>query len=400
MMNSQYRGVTFIVGLLILGGLGIWGYGYFIGGQERGMPGEEIVLETDTENTNTPLEEVPLVVEEVASNLRVPWGGVFTSETRILFTERAGAVRSIEEGKLNPVPLYEFQEVSETGEEGLMGIALDPLYEENRLVYMSLAYEEKGSLFVKVVRLRDTGTALAEVTVLIDRIPAAKYHAGSRVAFGPDGKLYITTGDATDKNIAQDRENLGGKVLRVNPDGSVPNDNPFPGSLVYSFGHRNSQGLAWHPDTKELYATEHGPSIFDGPAGGDEINRIQKGLNYGWPLVSHLEKKEGLEDPLLVFTPAVAPGGAAFYTSNSIPQFQDKLFFAALKGEGLYMLEIDQDNPDTITRYKKLREVNFGRIRDVFEGPDGALYFFTSNTDGRGTPREGDDKLYRLKKAN
>jgi glucose/arabinose dehydrogenase len=169
------------------------------------------------------------------------------------------------------------------------------------------------------------------------------------------------------------------------------------GSYVYSYGHRNSQGLAWNQENGELYATEHGPSIFDGPAGGDEINHILPGENYGWPLVSHKEKKEGTEKPMLLFTPAVAPGGATFYNGTKIPQFTGQLFFAGLKGEGVYAVDIDENDPNDVKSYEKLSEVDFGRIRDIVEGPDESLYFLTSNRDGRGKPSQGDDKIYRIR---
>ncbi len=275
-----------------------------------------------------------------------------------------------------------------------MSLALHPLYASNKYVYAAYASTKDGPLQVKVVRFRDEGDSISGITIIVDHIPAAQYHAGSRLKFGPDGKLYITTGDATDRAIAQDLDSLGGKILRVNDDGSIPSDNPFPNSPVWSYGHRNPQGIHW--DSKgNMYETEHGPSTFDGPPGGDEVNRIRKGENYGWPLVSHENTGEGTVAPLLVFTPAEAPASALVYSGKLFPQFKDNLFFGALVGEGLMRVVFGND-PDEIARYEKLADVDLGRIRDVTEGPDGAIYFSTSNRDGRGSPAASDDRIFRI----
>lgn len=344
-----------------------------------------------------PQKEVPYVVEEVVRGLEVPWGIAFTSSERLLVTERPGRLRVIEKGKLDPVPLRVFPEVASRGEAGLMSIALHPDYAQNKELYLVLTYEKNGKLVNKIVRFRDEGDTLTHETVILDDIPGAEFHAGSRIAFGPDGRLYATTGDATDKTSPQNVGSLGGKVLRVNPDGSIPPNNPFPKSPVWSFGHRNAQGLAWHPQTRELYITEHGPSIFDGPAGGDEVNHIVRGSNYGWPVVSHEEKRSGMVAPILLFTPAEAPASAMFYTSDVLPQFKNDLFFGALAGKGLVRVRIDNKDPDKVVAYEKLSAVRFGRIRDVTEGPDGFIYFSTSNRDGRGDPASADDRIFRIR---
>jgi glucose/arabinose dehydrogenase len=275
-----------------------------------------------------------------------------------------------------------------------MGLALDPDYAQNHFVYVSLATGSGNE--VKIVRLTDVGNRLESPKTILEHIPAAEFHAGSRLKFGPDHKLYVTTGDATKKDLPQDPKSLAGKILRLNPDGSTPVDNPEEGSLVYSLGHRNPQGLAWDPQNGELYATEHGPSGFDGAPGGDEVNHIIPGANYGWPLVSHKEKRSGTEEPLLLFTPAIAPSGATFYEGDLFPGLQGKLLFTGLKGEGLYVATVDAKDPDDIDDHAKLSGIDFGRLRDVVEGPDGALYILTSNRDGRGTPRAGDDQVIRL----
>lgn len=398
-MKNKY--ITFSVLVLCVTVLGMFAWKYLGFDQKGNVPGEKVILDElnkarqGVKEQTEEAEKKDWLAETVVEDLEVPWSMVFTGENRMLVTERPGRVRAVVDGKLAEKPLYTFSEVASKGEEGLMGLALDPHYSDNKYVYTSLAY---GSpLQVKVVRLRDDGETLSEPTTIIDKIPAAQYHAGSRIKFGPDQALYITTGDATDKNQAQDMNSLAGKTLRLNADGSIPEDNPIEGSPVFSYGHRNAQGLAWDPYSGEMYQTEHGPSVFDGPAGGDEINHVMPGANYGWPKVSHEKKLEGGEEPILLFTPAIAPGGATFYTSDKIPQFTGKFFWTALKGEGIYVGTIDAEDPGDFDDFELLDSINFGRIRDIIEGPDGALYFLTSNRDGRGTPKEGDDKIVRIR---
>jgi aldose sugar dehydrogenase len=335
-------------------------------------------------------------VEVIAEGLAVPWSVVFTKPDRILVTERAGSIRVVEQGKLRPDPLITFSDVDSTGEEGLMGLVPDPNYSQNNYLYACMAYPKNGDLVNRVVRLIDHQDSISNDTTVIDDIPSARFHAGCELAFGPDGKLYITTGDATDKNIAQDRSSLGGKILRLNADGTIPADNPFPNSAVWSYGHRNPQGISWHPETKELFSAEHGPSAFDGPAGGDEINLITKGSNYGWPTVSHEKSAPGMIDPLLVFTPAIAPSSAHFYAGDAIPNLKSDLLVAMLKGEGILRIVLAPPDFTTIASYQKLPTIDVGRIREITTGPDGAIYFATSNRDGRGEAQPGDDKIYRL----
>ncbi len=336
-------------------------------------------------------------IEIVADNLYVPWSIAFTDPGRMLFTERNGSLRIIKNGILVKEPLKVFEEVSSKGEEGLMGLALDPEYNNNKLIYLSYAYIKNDELTVKVVRFNDNETELSDEKIIIDGLPAERYHAGCRLKFGPDGKLYITTGDAGKRELAQIKNSLYGKILRLNSDGTVPSDNPFPGNPVWSYGHRNSQGIDWYPGTDIMYSTEHGPSGFDGPGGGDEVNIIVKGGNYGWPEVSHKESAEGMISPVLEFTPAIAPAAGMFYRSDSIKQFKNNFFFGCLRGSGIMRVIVDEKDPRKIISSEKLKDVNFGRIREVTEGPDGAIYFSTSNRDGRGNVRDGDDKIYRIK---
>src|SRR5882762_2614037 len=249
-----------------------------------------------------------LKVETVVSGLQVPWSIVWAPDGRMIFTERVGRVRVFENGKLQTQPLFTVPDVEPSGESGLMSIALHPQFATNHFLYLSYVYKT-DSQYVRVVRYRETQNGFTERTVIIENIPSAQYHAGCRLRFGPDNKLYITTGDATQRDLAQRLDSLAGKILRVNDDGSVPSDNPFVGRQnarpeIWSYGHRNSQGIDWQPVTNLLWETEHGPSGFDGPGGGDEVNVIERGKNYGWPLIHHKQTREGLEPPLLEYTPA------------------------------------------------------------------------------------------------
>lgn len=342
-------------------------------------------------------ERVQFRVETVASNLEVPWDMVFAPDGRILFTERPGRVRVIEGGKLRPQPLATISDVEATGESGLMAITLHPQFASNRWLYLAYAYNAGGQR-VRIVRFRETGDGLADRQVIIENIPAARNHAGAALGFGADGKLYVTTGDATDRDLAQRLDSLAGKTLRLNDDGGVPGDNPFVGQAgarpeIWSYGHRNAQGLAWQPDSGLMFQTEHGPSGFDGPGGGDEVNIVEAGKNYGWPLVHHQETRSGTEPPLLEYTPAVAPANAMFYRGAAFPEFRGNLFFACLRGECLIRVTLDGRR---VVRQERLLEEQYGRLREVVEGADGAIYISTSNRDGRGNPAGDDDRILRL----
>ena len=339
---------------------------------------------------------ITLKVETVVTGLEVPWSIAFTSATRMLVTERPGRVRVVENGALRPAPLAVISDVESKGETGLMGLTLAPDYEKSRLLYVSYGYAVPGGIRVRVVRFHDDGTGLSQRKVILEGLPAARFHAGCRLRFGPDGKLYVTTGDATTREIAQKLDSLGGKTLRLNPDGTIPADNPFPGSPVFSYGHRNSQGLDWQPGTGLQFQTEHGPSGFDGPGGGDEVNIVEKGKNYGWPVVHHKMSREGMVSPLLEFTPAIAPSGASFVTGSKLPALKGDFLFACLIGERLMRVRLDPKNPRHVLDAEPLFVNEYGRLREVQNGPDGAIYFTTSNRDGRGSVRPGDDRILRL----
>ncbi|HSP94542.1 MAG TPA: PQQ-dependent sugar dehydrogenase, partial [Thermoanaerobaculia bacterium] len=342
---------------------------------------------------------VSLKVEIFVDGLDVPWSLAFTSPARMLVTERPGRVRVVENGVLRKAPLGVIADVESRGETGLMGLTLAPDYPASRLIYLSYVYTVTGGIRVRVVRFRDDGSGLSDRKVILEGLPAAQFHAGCRLRFGPDGKLYVTTGDATTGEIAQKMGSLGGKTLRLNPDGSIPADNPFPGSPIYSLGHRNSQGLDWQPGTGLQFQTEHGPSGFDGPGGGDEVNIVEAGKNYGWPVVHHKESKEGMVSPLLEFTPAIAPSGASFVTGSRVPALRGDFLFACLRGERLMRVRLDPKDPRHVLATEALFDHEFGRLREVQNGPDGAIYFTTSNRDGRGSVHPGDDRVLRLTQA-
>src|SRR5690349_9531089 len=314
-------------------------------------------------------------VETFASGLTVPWSIVFAPDGRVFVTERAGRVRVIENGQLRAEPLATIADVEPSGESGLMGLALHPQFAGNHLLYLAYAYRGNGQR-VRVVQFKETSTGLVERKVIIEEIPAAANHAGCRLRFGPDGKLYISTGDATERELAQRLDSLAGKMLRVNDDGSVPADNPLVGRAdarpeIWSYGHRNAQGFDWQPGTNLMFETEHGPSGFDGPGGGDEFNMVERGKNYGWPVIHHRETREGMETPLLEYTPAVAPASGMFYRGSAFADWRGNFFFGCLRGQCLIRVALDGRR---VVSQERLLGEDYGRIRDVAEGPDGAIY--------------------------
>lgn len=336
--------------------------------------------------------EGDLVVEVVAEGLDVPWEIRFLPDGAILVTERAGRILRVDPAS-GAVDVLGTLPVAQEGEGGLLGAALDPEFPAQPYLYVAYTYRAGGSesgLANKVSRLTLRGETVGGEKVLVDGIPGAGVHDGSRVAFGPDGYLWVTTGDASQGERAQDLGSLAGKVLRMDREGRPAAGNPFGDSLVYSYGHRNPQGLAWLAGDSEPFLTEHGPSE------NDEVNHIRAGGNFGWPLTGGAGGGKGFVDSVYSWTPTIAPAGAVFYESDAIPGWRGSLLLVTLKQSDLRRLvPVDPsfaDIADEVVLFDGL----FGRLRSIAVGPDGALYVGTSNRDGRGDARAGYDKILRI----
>lgn len=347
-------------------------------------------------STSSVTSEITYKVETVAENLTIPWSIDWLPDGTALFTERNGNLRMIQNDELIQKPLLSLGVGGVEG--GLLGIAVDPNFQENNFIYLYYTYNEFVSTSNKVVRYQLTDRVLTEDKVIIDGIPGGPFHDGGRIQFGPDGKLYVTTGEAGNPNLAQDVNSLGGKILRINSDGTIPDDNPWEDSPIYSIGHRNPQGIDWDK-SGNLVATEHGPSGWRGSA-HDEINVIIPATNYGWPDIIGNETMQGLQNPILQSGDDTwAPSGAEFYYGDKIPQWIGKYFVATLRGNHLHMIDFDLENNKVIS-HEKLFQDEFGRLRDVQTGPDGYLYILTSNKDGRGIPASNDDRILRIVPTN
>jgi glucose/arabinose dehydrogenase len=338
--------------------------------------------EGDSESGKTSAEQVE--VSTLATDLEVPWSFAFLPDGDALVTER-------DSGRLLRVSpsgdVREIQTLPEggSGEGGLLGVAISPDYQNDRYVYAYYTTERDN----RVVRFR----LGEEAEPILTGIPVNTFHDGGRIKFGPDGMLYVSTGDAGESANSQDRSSLGGKILRIEPDGDVPPDNPFPGNPVYSYGHRNVEGLTWDADG-QMYASEFGQNTWD------EVNRIKAGENYGWPEVEGKGgEDEGYVDPITVWpTSEASPSGAEIMVDGSVPQWEGDLFVTALRGERLWHLELNDKGE--ITNRQKLLDGEVGRVRDVAQAPDGSLWVSTSNHDSYGNPvSEQDDRIFRLAPA-
>lgn len=351
------------------------------GGNNGASDGEE---ETD-ENAVIPYDASVLVDE-----LNVPWELVSVPDGRMFVTERPGTIRVIESGELASEPLIEFAApFNEEGEGGLLGLAADPDFDDNGYLYTYHSYlEGDGDIANRVLRLKvSDGKATIDKELLSD-IPGGVNHNGGRIKIGPDNLLYITTGERYEPELAQNEDSLGGKILRIGLDGSIPEDNPWPNSPVYSMGHRNAQGLAWNPDNGYLYATEHGQRNFD------EINRIEAGENYGWPEVEGDDNDNGAYQVPLAHSgdETWAPSGVAYIEEGP---WAGSLLAANLRGEQLLKITLSEDGTQ-VKQVEPIFKDEWGRIRNVTAGEDGKLYVLTNNRDGRGSPRDGDDQLIVL----
>jgi glucose/arabinose dehydrogenase len=323
-------------------------------------------------------------VQILATNLEKPWAIDFAGD-KIFVTEKAGQVRVIESGVLLDDPLATLRTANVFGG-GLLGIAVHPAFDNNHFIYVYYTYEKDGVLWNKILRITESNNKLDAAKTVFDNIPGSAYNNGGIIKFGPDGKLYVGTGYISESSHGpQDIQSLEGKILRLNDDGTTPNDNPFSDSPVFSFGHMNPKGLGWDNEGN-LFVTEMGPSK------NDEINLVQPGGNYGWP-EQECSGSEQFVDPIDCYDPAIEPGGIVFYYGDKI-KLDNPLVLASLRASHLFNLEIDEDEVKSQTGILS----GMGRIRDVAVGPDGYLYLITSNTDGKGFPDASDDKLLRIVK--
>ncbi len=333
-------------------------------------------------------EEISITIDTLATGLENPWGMAFLPDGRILIAERPGRLRVFAMGELRDAPVQGIPEIWDHGQGGLLDVVLHPDYDENGWIYLAYASpygEEEGTGNTSISRGKLTGNSFTEMELIFQGEPAtsAGHHFGSRIVFDDDGYLFTTIGDRGVMNNAQTLENHNGKVLRIHDDGSVPADNPFVNvdgakPEIWSYGHRNIQGMGLHPDTRRLWSHEHGPM------GGDEINLVRRGLNYGWPeasygvnyngsIITEETSLPGMEDPILQWTPSIAPCGLAFVDSDRYPAWRGNMLVGALAGQHIHRVVFD-GNEVTDTEY--LLD-GFARFRDVRQGPDGYIYVLT-----------------------
>lgn len=343
-------------------------------------------------------EELNFSVTEVVGGLEHPWGMAFLPDGDILVTERGGRLRKISKGKLLDQEISGLPEIQQKSQGGLLGIALHPDFINNQLVYLSYTGKQEGRYSTEVLRGRLQGMALVGVETIFRALPKTKggRHFGSRLLFASDKTLYISLGDRgfkpslCQKHPSQQLDNHLGSLIRINDDGSTPADNPFVGRPdikpeIYTYGNRNMQGMALHPETGKIWTHEHGPQ------GGDEINIMQPGVNYGWPVITYGvnygtgtricegTRKRGMQQPIYNWVPSIAPSGMAFYDGDQLPVWKGNLFVGSLKFGLLVRLELEGNK---IIAEERLLNNEYGRIRDVVQGPDGYLYLLTDSAIG------------------
>lgn len=361
---------VFIAGLLILLVLAVAGYLFRDEFQSLVFsPRKSNVKQGVSSDGGKQQEDIKVIVK----NLNIPWEIVFLNKQEMLVTQRSGELLKVNMNGESSV-ITEVEGVEHVGEGGLLGMALDPDFSKNNYIYLYLTTQTDRGLVNRIDRYEYSSNALFGKSTILDNIPGANYHDGGRIEFGPDGRLYATTGDAGQEALAQDPSNLNGKILRVTDEGYE----------VFSYGHRNPQGLAWDSQGR-LWATEHGPSGLQ--SGFDEANLIKEGENYGWPEIRGDETQVGMQSPVVQSgsEDTWAPAGAAIY--------KNYIFFAGLRGQALYSAKIEGENLiDLKANFKN----EYGRLRAVVLGPDNYLYITTSNRDGRGEPVEADDRIIRI----
>lgn len=340
-----------------------------------------------------PLQSATFTSRVLAEGLNHPWSMVFLPDGRVLVTERPGSLQLFEADFSGSTPVTGLPSIRATGQGGLLDVVLHPGYAENGWIYFSYAGPDESRFGTEVGRARLQGTQLVDWQTLFRLQPksATGFHFGSRLVFDRDGYLYITLGDRGERQRSQQLDDHAGSVIRLHDDGRVPDDNPFVGRddvrpEIFSYGHRNPQGAALHPQTGKLWLHEHGPQ------GGDEINVVRAGDNYGWPVISYGEEygtdipvgegthKAGMQQPLYYWVPSIAPSGMAFYTAERFPQWQGNLFVGSLKFRLLVRLELDGER---VVHEERLLRNELGRIRDVRQGPDGYLYLLTDAGNGK-----------------
>lgn len=332
-----------------------------------------------------------------ADHLDTPWEMAFAPDGRMFITQRPGTITVVENG--NEKLWVAVDSAEEVGESGLLGIAVDPEFNQNGYVYVGYTYAaSKGPLKLvnRLVRYKENPATKTGVfdKKLMDGIEGNFIHNSGPIEFGPDGMLYWAIGDRYIANLAQDMNVLNGKILRMTRDGAIPSDNPFPNSYIYSLGHRNPQGLAFQPGTNILWSTEHGPSEEQGCC-RDEINRILPGRNYGWPHIMGGQQKAGLEMPVYHSgdTATWAPTGGVFLKQGD---WQGSMLFTGLRGQALYRVIFNADDPSKIDKVERYLHKKLGRLRNVTEGSDGRIYIAVSNHDGRGDLLSRDDRVIRM----
>ncbi|WP_338749632.1 PQQ-dependent sugar dehydrogenase [Bacillus sp. FJAT-52991] len=312
--------------------------------------------------------------EILASNLSIPWD-IAKKEDTFYISERAGQIIQIQKnGQKTNMKLTLTKDISHEGEGGLLGFELDPQFQSNSLAYVYHTYKEGETVYNRIVQVEMKNNEWVETKELLASIPGGRIHNGGRLAIGPDQTLYATAGDAGIKENAQNLDSLSGKILRLNLDGTIPNDNPFPQSYVYSWGHRNPQGLAWS-DNGTMFASEHGQTAHD------EINLIRPGKNYGWPIIEGDEKKAGMETPLF-------HSGDETWAPSGMAYDEGRLYVATLAGQKLLTFDLENRKVTSLVE-------EAGRLRDVMI-ENNQLYLLTNNTDGRGTPKPDDDHLVKI----